>query len=154
MSEYNITISVPVQAPESKYEGDICIMDHFLECRIKRLTPEDQAALSLIARNLECDISDSLRQLRTDTHTLQTHLLQHDVIWASDITIPKQGSCRGDIPTNRAIRPIFARSHTGRAADKWVWDLLRDTPGLFSPRPACEFMLGPLKVPESGEIQD
>ena len=35
-----------------------------------------------------------------------------------------------------------------------MWDLLRDPPGLFSPRLACEFVLGPLKVPESGEIQD
>ena len=57
------------------------------------------------AKGQNVELPNSLRNLIKQVHELQKHLLQDDVLWASDMTMPR---IRKHSATNRLMKPQYS----------------------------------------------
>ena len=144
MTELGIVISVPkTSLSHQPYEGDVCIIDKFIEYKVKQLSEDDAHALRLLARGEKIDPSQTIRALTSQVKLLTKKLRAENVKWASDITIPvrRTGRATRSHQFNRLLAARYRPTNESQRGN-WVKQHLFGIPGLFTHWGRCDFTLG------------
>ena len=113
----------------STYDDDICALDHYVTYQLSLLSIENADHLERHAKGQNVELPNTPRYLIERVHELHNHLLNEDILWVSDMTLPRH---RIHASTNRVLKPQYSHMNNGNRKCAWVQTILGGTPGLFT----------------------